>query len=155
MSHRRCGGAQSVGLQLGRKGNEVSTANSELRLSRTRLGRAAYSAAAVALGITALAACGSSKSSTSATTAVSGGSSTTTGSAPSVTITGPGVTATQIKIGQIATVSGPVPGLFKNAADSMDAFVAYVNSQGGIDGRQLVVVHKDDAYDCVTYTNAL
>jgi ABC-type branched-subunit amino acid transport system substrate-binding protein len=65
------------------------------------------------------------------------------------------VTATEIKLGQIATVSGPVPGLFQRSADSMDAYAAYINSQGGIDGHRLVVVHKDDGYDCVSYTNAL
>jgi ABC-type branched-subunit amino acid transport system substrate-binding protein len=124
----------------------------------------------------AVAACGSTKpaaspSTSSATTTASSAStaagSTTTAGAPSGstattalaggtgTISGPGVTATQIKIGQIATVSGPVPGLFENADDALDAFAAYINSEGGIDGKQLVVVHKDDGYNCVTYTNDL
>ena len=119
------------------------------------------------LAVSLMSACGSSsKSSTPPTTGASSATtapaatSAPTGAAPTsqpfaagTTISGPGVTASTIQIGQIATVSGPVPGLFKNAADSMDAFVAYVNSQGGILGRKLVVVHKDDAYDCVTYTN--
>jgi ABC-type branched-subunit amino acid transport system substrate-binding protein len=95
---------------------------------------------------TSLAGTAAGSSAVGSRTAVFGGTST---------ISGPGVTATEIKIGQIATVSGPVPGLFQNSADSMDAFVAYVNSEGGIDGHKLVMVHKDDAYDCVTYTNAL
>jgi ABC-type branched-subunit amino acid transport system substrate-binding protein len=115
-----------------------------------------------------MSACGSSSKSSAPTTSAaapttsgSTGATNPTGATPpttrpfaaGTTISGPGVTASTITIGQIATVSGPVPGLFKNAADSMDAFVAYVNSQGGVLGRKLVVVHKDDAYDCVTYTN--
>jgi ABC-type branched-subunit amino acid transport system substrate-binding protein len=117
-----------------------------------------------------IAACGSSsKSATTTTTAATAttvassttsapSSSTSTGSSTALSggsaqISGPGVTATTITLGQIATVSGPVPGLFQKSVDSMDAFVAYINSQGGIDGRKLVVIHKDDGYDCDTYTN--
>jgi len=46
-----------------------------------------------------------------------------------------------------------VPGLFQNSVDSMDAFVNYINSEGGIDGHKLVLLHEDDGYNCVTYTN--
>lgn len=113
------------------------------------------------LALVLVSACSSStknvtSSSTTSPPPTVGGTTSNSLSFPSgTTISGPGVTANQITIGQIATVSGPVPGLFQNAADSLDAFAAYVNSQGGILGRNLVVVHKDDAYDCVTYTNAL
>lgn len=140
--------------------------------------RARSTVAAALLGCLGLAACGSSShsssgstttgASASSTTASSSGSTAATSAPTSVssatgtglpahigTITGPGVTPTEIKVGTIATVSGPVPGIFKSSADSMDAYAAYVNSLGGIDGKKLVVVHKDDAYNCNTYTNAL
>jgi len=37
----------------------------------------------------------------------------------------------------------------------MDAFVAYQNSIGGVDGRQLKLDFKDDGLSCTTYTNAI
>jgi ABC-type branched-subunit amino acid transport system substrate-binding protein len=70
-------------------------------------------------------------------------------------ISGPGVTPTNITIGDIATVTGPVPGLFAGANDGLDAWAAYVNAAGGIDGRQVKVVHLDDAFDCKTFQTDL
>jgi len=67
----------------------------------------------------------------------------------------PGITSSTITIGQIATVTGPVPGLFQGAFNGLDAWAAYVNSTGGIGGRTVKVVQKDDALDCNTYTNDL
>ena len=118
-------------------------------------------AALVAAGGLVVTACGSSgKASTSSTGATSvppaGGSSTTVsptgtgGGGASETI---GLTRTTINIGQIATISGPVPGLFQNARDSLEAFVAYQNSIGGVDGRQLKLNFDDDALSCTNYTN--
>ena len=71
------------------------------------------------------------------------------------TVSGPGVTATTITIGQITTTSGPVPGLFQDSNDGLDAYVDYINANGGIAGRQLKVIHMDDGLDCNTYTQAL
>src|SRR5687768_1615398 len=48
-----------------------------------------------------------------------------------------GVTADTIVIANLADLTGPVPGLFKAAQDGMKAFVAYINSQGGVLGREL------------------
>ncbi len=124
-------------------------------------------------GLTA-AACGSSSSgrsasagspTTVATQAASPGSASTSTipsdtkplSVPSVsgTISGPGVTSSTITIGQITTTSGPVPGLFQDANDGLDAFAAYVNANGGLAGHQIKVVHEDDAFNCNTYTQEL
>jgi ABC-type branched-subunit amino acid transport system substrate-binding protein len=58
--------------------------------------------------------------------------------------TGPGVTATSITLGNISTQGGPVPGLFTGAYDGALAYVAYVNSLGGIYGRQLKLDTEDD-----------
>ena len=108
-----------------------------------------------------LAACSSSKSTAGGTTASTSGSGGQTGAtvAPPAKITGtlsgPGVTASTITIGQIATITGPVPGLFQGADDGLDAWAAWVNANGGIDGRQVKVTHVDDGFNCTTYTNAM
>jgi ABC-type branched-subunit amino acid transport system substrate-binding protein len=108
-----------------------------------------------------LAACGSSSHSgapataTTATTTVGGGSPGVTAPPPvkaTGTISGPGVTASTITLGQITTTSGPVPGLFQDANDGMDAYVAYLNANGGLAGRTVKLIHMDDALDCNTYT---
>jgi ABC-type branched-subunit amino acid transport system substrate-binding protein len=59
-----------------------------------------------------------------------------------------GVTGDTIVIANLADLTGPVPGLFKAAQDGMKAFVAYINSQGGVLGRQLELENFD------TNTNA-
>ena len=71
------------------------------------------------------------------------------------TLSGPGVTANTITIGQITTTTGPVPGLFQGANDGLDAWAAWINANGGIDGRTVKVQHVDDAFNCTTYTNAM
>jgi ABC-type branched-subunit amino acid transport system substrate-binding protein len=70
-------------------------------------------------------------------------------------ISGPGVTNTTITIGQITTTGGADPGLFQAANDAMKAFVLFINSNGGIDGRRLVLIQKDDSGDCATYTSEI
>ena len=57
-----------------------------------------------------------------------------------------GVTADTITIGVIADLTGVVPGLFKAASDGVEAYAAKVNSEGGINGRELVV----EVYDTGT-----
>lgn len=106
----------------------------------------------------AAAGCGSSShnssNGTTATTAAAGGTSTpsvTSGGTPSST---QGITSTTITVGELADVSGPVPGLFSGAVDGLDAWAAKVNAAGGIDGRKIVVKHRDAALSCNTYTNA-
>jgi hypothetical protein len=59
-----------------------------------------------------------------------------------------GITDKQITIGQVADISGPVPGLFKSTQDATKAFVAYFNSTvGGICGRTLNLVTEDSRTD--------
>jgi hypothetical protein len=62
--------------------------------------------------------------------------------------TAPGVTATQISIGNASDLSGPIGGLFSSARDATSAYVAYYNATHpqGICGRKL----KLDAYDSQT-----
>ena len=95
---------------------------------------------AVALGA---AACGSTGSS-STTTAAGGSSSTSTGSSSrpipaSAFSDHTGVTSNSVQIGNVSTLS---LGLFKGAQVGTQAYVDYVNSTGGVNGRKLVVEQR-------------
>ena len=58
-----------------------------------------------------------------------------------------GVTADTINLGNVSTLSGPVPGLFQGAVLGTQAAVAYANAQGGIFGRKLKLDVRDDQFD--------
>lgn len=53
-----------------------------------------------------------------------------------------------IVIGTVQDLTGPVTGLFKAAREAMDAYVAMINSQGGIGGRPLQLMTADSKIDC-------
>lgn len=59
----------------------------------------------------------------------------------------PGVSATEIDVGNVSTLTGPIPGLFVGAQRGTQAFAAYQNSVGGVCGRKLVVKSADDNLD--------
>ncbi len=61
--------------------------------------------------------------------------------------TAPGVTANTITVGNIASISGVAPGLTQSAQQATEAWAAYVNSTGGICGRQVKVQPFDDGND--------
>jgi ABC-type branched-subunit amino acid transport system substrate-binding protein len=54
-----------------------------------------------------------------------------------------GLTATTVRIGNVSTLLG---GLFKGAVVGTEAYAAYVNAQGGVNGRKLVVDSGNDNY---------
>jgi ABC-type branched-subunit amino acid transport system substrate-binding protein len=58
----------------------------------------------------------------------------------------PGVTAKSITVGSISDISSPVPGLFEGAKIGTEAYFAYVNSQGGVNGRKLILDGMDSAF---------
>lgn len=58
-----------------------------------------------------------------------------------------GVTETEIIIGNVSTLTGPVPGLFRGALVGVQAWAEMINSQGGIDGRTIRVRSGDDGLD--------
>jgi ABC-type branched-subunit amino acid transport system substrate-binding protein len=58
-----------------------------------------------------------------------------------------GVTASTITLGTVATLSGPVPGLFQGAVTGVQAWAAYQNSLGGIFGRTMRIDVRDDQFD--------
>jgi ABC-type branched-subunit amino acid transport system substrate-binding protein len=55
---------------------------------------------------------------------------------------------TPILIGSIQDLTGPVTGLMKGARQAMEAYVAMINSEGGIGGRPLQLVTADSKIDC-------
>jgi branched-chain amino acid transport system substrate-binding protein len=58
---------------------------------------------------------------------------------------GPGVTDTEIKIGQTAPYSGPVSA-YGTLGKAMSAYFAKVNDEGGINGRKVRLLSLDDAF---------
>src|SRR5690554_4136834 len=57
-----------------------------------------------------------------------------------------GVTDDQIIIGSWAPQSGPAAA-WGAVSTAMDAYFQYINDQGGIHGRELVLETRDDGYD--------
>jgi ABC-type branched-subunit amino acid transport system substrate-binding protein len=55
-----------------------------------------------------------------------------------------GVTANQILVGNITSITGVAPGLTQSAQQATQAVAAYINSQGGICGRAVKVQAFDD-----------
>ena len=120
------------------------------------------------------AACGDDDddSADSATTAASGTETTAAGATPSSgtndtggadgtvttvsfnaadnTASDVGITPTEITIGNVVTLTGPVPGLFAGSQAGTKAYFEYINEQGGVYGRKLVLKEGDDALDCNT-----
>jgi ABC-type branched-subunit amino acid transport system substrate-binding protein len=67
----------------------------------------------------------------------------------------PGVTDTELTVGTISSLSGPVPGLGRSAAAAARAYVAYRNSTGGVCGRQIVLREADDGTDNGRYRSVV
>ena len=59
-----------------------------------------------------------------------------------------GVTANSINVGNVSDLGGPVPGLFQGGPYGTQAYFNYINSQGGIYGRQLHLSVRDGQLDC-------
>lgn len=59
-----------------------------------------------------------------------------------------GVTGDSITLGNISDLSGPVPGLFQGAVIGTQAYLAKVNSAGGVFGRQLKLKVGDGQLQC-------
>jgi ABC-type branched-subunit amino acid transport system substrate-binding protein len=56
----------------------------------------------------------------------------------------PGVTDTEIKVGGVASVTNPLGGNYGSSFDGVEAYFDYINSKGGIYGRELVLDGKRD-----------
>ena len=58
-----------------------------------------------------------------------------------------GVSKTEIKIGTIQDLSGPIAGYGKQSRNGMQLRVDEVNEQGGVNGRKIKLLVEDSAYD--------
>jgi ABC-type branched-subunit amino acid transport system substrate-binding protein len=58
----------------------------------------------------------------------------------------PGVTDTEVTIGLTTPLSGPAAA-WGNTAVAMEAWTRHLNDQGGVNGRKLKVIMKDDGYN--------
>jgi ABC-type branched-subunit amino acid transport system substrate-binding protein len=58
-----------------------------------------------------------------------------------------GVTKTTVTIGSHQPLTGPAAPGYSEIAPASNAFFKYVNSQGGINGRKIKYIYKDDGYN--------
>src|SRR5207247_6329643 len=72
---------------------------------------------------------------------------TLAGAASGATRTDPGVTSTSILLGGTAAISGPESAYYAPVAKGAQAYFAYVNAHGGVNGRKIDYKVVDDAYD--------
>ncbi len=76
-----------------------------------------------------------------------------TGPASAADTSTPGVTANSITVGSISDISAPIAGLFEGAKVGTEAYFAMINSQGGVNGRKLLLNGMDSAFSSGTVTN--
>ena len=69
------------------------------------------------------------------------------GAASGSTRTDPGITSTSILLGGTAAISGPESAYYAPVAKGAQAYFAYVNAHGGVNGRKIEYKVVDDAYD--------
>jgi ABC-type branched-subunit amino acid transport system substrate-binding protein len=106
----------------------------------------------IALVASACSSSPSSNSASSSTTSGSASSTTVAGTSPSTTPS-PGITKTQVTVGQVDDLSKPISGLFKGAEDGTEAYFDYINSLGGVNGRTIKLDAQDSLYDDGTVAN--
>jgi ABC-type branched-subunit amino acid transport system substrate-binding protein len=67
----------------------------------------------------------------------------------------PGVTATSITFGTHQPLTGPAAPGYSEIAPASQAFFDYVNAHGGVFGRKIHLVYKDDAYNPTNTVNVV
>ncbi len=115
-------------------------------MAAPRRGRRAGTAALVMVAALALAAaaCGnSSGTKTASSSTTTGPTGTASGNEPAVNA--PGVSATQISVGGVASISNnPLGSVYGDSFKGVQAYFNMINAQGGIYGRKLVLSQKLD-----------
>jgi ABC-type branched-subunit amino acid transport system substrate-binding protein len=111
--------------------------------------RARYGAVAVAAVIALLAtACGNAGSSKDTSSPTTAAGPVTTNAANDYSknepVSAPGVTSTEIHVGAITSKTNPVGGDLVRLQDGIEAYFNFVNAKGGIYGRQLKLTSKRD-----------
>ncbi|HWB68230.1 MAG TPA: ABC transporter substrate-binding protein [Mycobacteriales bacterium] len=108
-------------------------------------------------GVAATAPAGSAHTGHQATTGPAAQSAASPGSGSATcsrSAAGPGVSSSTVRVGTVASLSGPVPGLFTGAVQGEEAFANYVNHSGGLCGRTMAVDAADDGTNCSQDENA-
>jgi ABC-type branched-subunit amino acid transport system substrate-binding protein len=107
----------------------------------------------------AVAACGSSSNSSTSSSASGGSgassSSSTSSGSNNGGSTAPGVTATSITFGTHQPLTGPAAPGYSEIAPASQAFFNHVNANGGVYGRQIHLIIKDDAYNPTNTVNVI
>jgi ABC-type branched-subunit amino acid transport system substrate-binding protein len=67
----------------------------------------------------------------------------------------PGVTKTSVTIGSHQPLTGPAAPGYSEIAPASKAFFEYVNSQGGVNGRKINYIYKDDGYNPTNTVNVV
>lgn len=62
----------------------------------------------------------------------------------------PGITDTSVKIGTHTPLTGPAAAGYSSISKAASAYFAYLNEKGGVNGRTIDYVVKDDAYNPAT-----
>jgi ABC-type branched-subunit amino acid transport system substrate-binding protein len=70
--------------------------------------------------------------------------STSSSSGAASSSSAPGVSAHQVTVGALATLSGPVAADFGAIVPGVEAYFDTVNAHGGVDGRKIVLAYKYD-----------
>ena len=81
--------------------------------------------------------------------------STPDSQAAATTTTTPGVTATSVTFATHQPLSGPIASGYSEIATASQAFFNYVNAHGGVFGRQIKLVIKDDSYNPTNTVNVI
>ena len=106
----------------------------------------AATAAVAVVAALVVAGCGSSSSSSGSGSSSGGGG----GGA-----TAPGVTSTSITFGSHQPLTGPAAPGYSEIAPASQAFFNYVNAHGGVFGRKIHLIYKDDAYNPTNTVNVV
>jgi ABC-type branched-subunit amino acid transport system substrate-binding protein len=110
----------------------IRQSQGEVWSMRSRWVALAATAALVAAG------CGNAKSNAGGG-GTTGGTTGGTGGAETQ-----GITSTEIKVGSLASITGPLGNQYAPVADGAEAYLDMINAHGGVDGRKIVMVAKLD-----------
>jgi branched-chain amino acid transport system substrate-binding protein len=100
-------------------------------------------------------ACPSSRSLASAMVTVAAGLAVAACGSSSSSSSAPGVTKTSITLGTHQPLTGPAAPGYSEIAPASQAFFNYVNANGGVFGRKIHLIYKDDAYNPATTVNVV
>jgi ABC-type branched-subunit amino acid transport system substrate-binding protein len=67
----------------------------------------------------------------------------------------PGVTKTTVTIGSHQPLTGPAAPGYSEIAPASNAFFQYLNAQGGVNGRKIKYIYKDDVYNPTNTVNVV